>query len=256
MMIDSWRPLRNQHHASWKNARSAYCYKMPVHDPWKTLQNDPRNPFFKKHKSPHSVEEMCRGIDMVYHGILYVASSNKQQKQQKQTFQTPFQSVRFEVPTTVFSQKIKAKIQGTKVPAWLVADHQYRRCTVAWRLNHLCLRGKKWWFSWGFCLFGTHPWEWYIYLHLVDFYGKCRCIYIYTVHGSCGVYIYTRSVGFLQVWDKKEKQEQKWYDSRCGILMIIKLPSPNDLSTDGTPHKNGITHRIHVRYIYIHLHLP
>ena len=62
MMIDFWRPLGNQQHASLKNARSAYCYKMPVHDPWKTLQNDHQKPFFKKHKSPHSVEEMCRGI--------------------------------------------------------------------------------------------------------------------------------------------------------------------------------------------------
>ena len=27
----------------------------------------------------------------------------------------------------------------------------------------------------------TDPWdERYIYLHLVEFYGKCRCIYIYT----------------------------------------------------------------------------
>ena len=23
----------------------------------------------------------------------------------------------------------------------------------------------------------TDPWDWYIYLHLVDFYGKCRYIY-------------------------------------------------------------------------------
>ncbi len=37
---------------------------MPVHDPWKTLHNDPLNPFFKKHKSPHSVEEMGRGMDI------------------------------------------------------------------------------------------------------------------------------------------------------------------------------------------------
>ena len=43
---------------------------MPVHDPWKTLQNDPLNPFFKKHKSPHSVEEMCRGIYKVYMGLI------------------------------------------------------------------------------------------------------------------------------------------------------------------------------------------
>ena len=64
MMIDFWRPLGNQQHASLKNARSAYCYKMPVHDPWKTLQNDHQKPFFKKHKSPHSVEEMCRGISL------------------------------------------------------------------------------------------------------------------------------------------------------------------------------------------------
>ena len=62
MMIDFWRPLGNQQHASLKNARSAYCYKMPVHDPWKTLQNDHQKPLFKKHKSPHSVEEMCRGM--------------------------------------------------------------------------------------------------------------------------------------------------------------------------------------------------
>ena len=32
-------------------------------------------------------------------------------------------------------------MQGTKVPAWLVADPQYQRCTIAWRPNHLCLRG-------------------------------------------------------------------------------------------------------------------
>ncbi len=65
MMIDSWRPLEHQQYVSLKNARSAYCYKMPVHDPQKTLPSYPRNPFFKKHKPPHSVEEMCRGILMI-----------------------------------------------------------------------------------------------------------------------------------------------------------------------------------------------
>ena len=76
MMIDSWRPLENQQYVSLKNARSAYCYKMPVHDPWKTLQNDPLNPFFKKQKSPHSVEEMCRGIYFIhcYNLILFLAT--------------------------------------------------------------------------------------------------------------------------------------------------------------------------------------
>ena len=28
-----------------------------------------------------------------------------------------------------------------------------------------------------------HPWDWYIYLHFVDFYGKCRR---YAIHGSYG----------------------------------------------------------------------
>ena len=32
-----------------------------------------------------------------------------------------------------------------------------------------------------------HPWDWYIYLHLVDFYGKCRYCK-YTMHGSCGFF--------------------------------------------------------------------
>ena len=32
---------------------------------------------------------------------------------------------------------------------------------------------------------GGQPNVWYIYLHLVDFYGTCK----YTIHGSCGVSI-------------------------------------------------------------------
>ena len=29
----------------------------------------------------------------------------------------------------------------------------------------------------------TDPWDWYVHLHLGDFYGKCT----YTIHGSSGV---------------------------------------------------------------------
>ena len=86
MMIDSWRPLENQQYVSLKNARSAYCYKMPVHDPWKTLQNDPLNPFFKKHKSPHSVEEMCRGMYQVSMVSPFMPSSRNQKHRKERAW--------------------------------------------------------------------------------------------------------------------------------------------------------------------------
>ena len=42
-------------------------------------------------------------------------------------------------------------------------------------------RGEVWWCSentlWWENALPYHPWDWYIYLHLVDFYGKCREIY-------------------------------------------------------------------------------
>ena len=36
-----------------------------------------------------------------------------------------------------------------------------------------------------FALYPEDPWDWYIYLHLVDFYDKFR-YYKYTIHGSYG----------------------------------------------------------------------
>ena len=44
---------------------------MPVHDPHAALKNDTLKPFFKKHKSPHFVVEMDRGIIYVHIPVFY-----------------------------------------------------------------------------------------------------------------------------------------------------------------------------------------
>ena len=58
MMIDFWKQLWNQQHASVKNARSASCKKMPMHAVHAAQKNDPGNPFFREHKSPHFAVEI------------------------------------------------------------------------------------------------------------------------------------------------------------------------------------------------------
>ena len=41
--------------------------------------------------------------------------------------------------------------------------------------------------------FPYHPWDWYIRLHLVDFYGKCTVGQIYQSHGCSGLKIFKHS---------------------------------------------------------------
>ena len=53
-----------------------------------------------------------------------------------------------------------------------------RRRGESWKINilfFLGLKSHRWLFRW--MAYPYHPWDWYIYLHLVDFCGTCRYIY-------------------------------------------------------------------------------
>ena len=45
-----------------KECPKCFLLKNAVHRVYGALQNDPRNPFFREHKSPHFAVEICKGI--------------------------------------------------------------------------------------------------------------------------------------------------------------------------------------------------
>ena len=146
MMIDFWRPLGNQQHASLKNARSAYCYKMPVHDPSKTLQNDYQKPFFKKHKSPHSVVEMCRGIHIiVWKNIQKYARQNENLPQMRVKIAHPgrFAYVKMSPPSSWTTCLLKSK-KISQVRHLPVFKNPLFSTNFFWPFVLSCLR-KNWW---------------------------------------------------------------------------------------------------------------
>ena len=74
---------------------------------------------------------------------------------------------------------------------------------------------------------------WYIHLHWVDFYGKCRQIFIYTIHGWYGVDgEYPKLIDVNPILNSTGKKRLQQAEVQLHAAMVDECPRPFSLGRD------------------------